>query len=99
MLRLYWREHDSVVVEIVEIILNRRVSMLWPINDVRPPTRVDIDLIPHKGGTQLTVEDSGYGDEAHDPALIHSISRGWGAYLICLKARVELGVDLRDAEL
>ena len=84
-----WADGRSETVDVEEVETNRRVVLRW-----RGGTKVTIGLAAlEPNRTRVTIaEEGGNGDRAS--AFEHGA--GWEHMLLCLKARMAFGIDLRD---
>jgi uncharacterized protein YndB with AHSA1/START domain len=66
--------------------------------DPLPETMVVVSCEPAASSTQLEVEHYGFGVGADWDMLYVGCARAWASYLKNLRAVLELGVDLREAD-
>jgi uncharacterized protein YndB with AHSA1/START domain len=78
-----------------EIAPGERVSYPWHAGIGE--TRVDVDVRPTGGGTELTLRHSGWGSgsEAEEAVALHE--QGWSFFLDNLVGYLERGEDMRPA--
>jgi len=81
-----WRDGQSETVDVESVETNRSVVFTW--SDSR--TRVTISLT---GATKVTITEEGWKDGELESAFEHCA--GWQHMLLCLKARMAFGIDLR----
>lgn len=92
-----WRWGDvgaEAPVKVLDVSTNQRVSFTW--GPDTQASRVDIELVPESAdatAVQVT-EGSWPGDDAGIQRLSGQVF-GWAHFLLCLKAYLEFGIDLR----
>ena len=89
-------ETEAVAVETVE--RNRRVVFTWKAYRVEARTRVTITFEPAEpDGTTVRIEETGWEEsESGAAASAFEHCAGWQHMLLCLKARMAFGIDLRN---
>ncbi len=81
-------------VRIHEVEPARRFSFTWTSPDA--PTRVEITLEPEGDlATAVRVSDGPYESDAEGIERFRGQVQGWTHFLLCLKAWIEYGIDLR----
>ena len=94
--RWSWAGGESETVDVGTVERNRRVEFTWKAFRREEHTRVTIAFEPAlDGSTTVTISESGWHD---DPAAVVSAFEhcaGWQHMLLCLKARMAFGIDLR----
>lgn len=81
-----WPDGRSETVDVEEVETNRRVVFRW-----KARTKVTIALEAlEPNRTKVTIEEEGESASAFEDGA------GWERMLLCLKARMAFGIDLRD---
>jgi uncharacterized protein YndB with AHSA1/START domain len=92
-----WRWEDvgaEAEVQVHEVESPRLFSFSWGGPDA--PTRVDIVLEPEgEAATAVRVSDGPYESDAEGIEQFRGQVQGWTHFLLCLKAYMEFGIDLR----
>ena len=96
--RWTWPDGQSETVHVERVERNRSIEFTWPAFQVKTITRVTMRFESPAGDrTKVRIAESGWED---DPAGAGARSAfehcaGWQHMLLCLKARLRFGVDLR----
>jgi uncharacterized protein YndB with AHSA1/START domain len=91
-----WAGGESSDVEVEAVERNRRVVLKWKAFRVETLTRVTIAFeTAEKDRTKVTIEEAGWEDDAAGQASAFEHCAGWQHMLLCLKARMAFGIDLR----
>ncbi len=92
-----WRFGDiEVDVAVEEVIRNRRVVCNWPAsNDVGYRTRFTFEFEALKGGTGISVSESGWRPDREGIDSAFDQCSGWTHFFASLKARLEYDVDMK----
>ena len=88
-----WPDGQSETVDVESVETNRSVVFTWKAFKVDTRTRVSIALSPEENGTRVTITEEGWKDGELASAFEHCA--GWQHMLLCLKARMAFGIDLR----
>jgi uncharacterized protein YndB with AHSA1/START domain len=89
-----WEGGESETVDVEEVETNRRVVFRWKAFQVQTRTRVTIALEAlEPNRTLVTIEEDGWNEGELASAFEHCA--GWEHMLLCLKARMAFGIDLR----
>jgi uncharacterized protein YndB with AHSA1/START domain len=95
--RWAWRggQHETVTVDAVD--RPRAIALRWQAFERPETTRVAFAFEPtDDGGTRVTVHEAGWAEgDAAALASAFEHCAGWQHMLLCLKARMTFGVDLR----
>lgn len=90
------REQVSDDTHCVELVPNERVVLAWKAYKIDYQTRFTLSVQDAgEGRTKVTVEETGWrrDEPGIDSAIEHSA--GWMHMLLCMKAYLEHGIDLR----
>jgi len=90
-----WPGGRTEAIDVEEVETNRRIVFQWKAFQVETRTRVTIlleALEPNR--TKVTIEEKGWKEGELAAAFEHGA--GWERMLLCLKARMAFGIDLRD---
>ena len=86
-------EFDVVVRNVVK---DRRIAFEWPMHHQGYPTTVEIAFEPvGLRQTLVKISESGWPDEARGHELAYGNCGSWMRMMMCLKAYLEYGIDLR----
>ena len=85
-----WPDGQSETVDVESVETNRSVVFTWKAFESDSRTRVTIAL---SGDTEVTITEEGWKDGELASAFEHCA--GWQHMLLCLKARMAFGIDLR----
>jgi uncharacterized protein YndB with AHSA1/START domain len=89
-----WASGESADVDVETVERNRRVVLRWKAFRVETITRVAIAFERTSDErTLVTIEESGWDASETVSAFEHCA--GWQHMLLCLKARMAFGIDLR----
>ncbi len=88
-----WPDGQSETVDVESVETNRSVVFTWKAFKVDTRTRVSIALSSEENGTRVTITEEGWKDGEFESAFEHCA--GWEHMLLCLKARMAFGIDLR----
>lgn len=89
-----WPEGQEATVHVEEVETNRRVVFTWKAFQSSSRTRVTIALeAVEPNRTRVTIDEDGWADGETVSAFEHCA--GWEHMLLCLKARMAFGIDLR----
>ena len=89
-----WPSGQSETVDVEEVETNKRVVFRWKAFQVQTRTSVTIALEAlEPGRTEVTIEEEGWNEGEAASAFEHCA--GWEHMLLCLKARMAFGIDLR----
>ena len=87
-----WPDGQSETIDVESVETNRSVVFTWKAFKSDSRTRVTISLSSGEG-TKVTVTEEGWKDGELESAFEHCA--GWQHMLLCLKARMAFGIDLR----
>ena len=95
--RWSWASGESETVDVEAVERNRSVAFRWKAFHVETRTRVTIAFARVADGarTKVTVAEEGWHDDAAGQASAFEHCAGWEHMLLCLKARMAFGIDLR----
>lgn len=79
---------------VLEAVPNERFSFRW--FPTEQGTKVSFRIEPHKGGTLLSIEETGYSTTMEDLAAFTSCATGWGEAMTLLKFYLEHGVSCKE---
>lgn len=89
-----WPDGQSETVDVEEVETNKRVVFRWKAHQVQTRTKVTIRLAAlEPNQTKVTIEEEGWNEGEVASAFEHCA--GWEHMLLCLKARMAFGIDLR----
>lgn len=89
-----WPDGQTEVVHVDSVETNRSVVFTWKAFQSPTRTRVSVGLEPiEQGRTKVTITEEGWKDGETGSAFEHCA--GWQHMLLCLKARMAFGIDLR----
>jgi uncharacterized protein YndB with AHSA1/START domain len=90
-----WPGEVSGPVSIVEVAPGERIVLDWQAHNVDYSTRVSIELLPHEVGTKITISEAGWRADEAGYASAFDHCAGWQHMLLCMKAWILHGIDLR----
>jgi uncharacterized protein YndB with AHSA1/START domain len=96
--RWSWPEGPSETVHVERVERNRLIVFTWPAFQVKTITRVTVSFEAlARDRTRVTVAETGWQDDAAGAGAKSAFEHcaGWQHMLLCLKARLRFGVDLR----
>lgn len=85
-----WPDGQSETIDVESVETNRSVVFTWKAFKSDSRTRVTIFL---EGDTKVTISEEGWKEGELESAFEHCA--GWQHMLLCLKARMAFGIDLR----
>lgn len=90
-----WNEGAQATCQIAEIIPNERFAFNW---NWTIKTRIDFWLEPAEDGvgTYFHIEQGDFPEEKDFEGVFFAYMMGWTKYIMCLKAYVMAGIDMRD---
>jgi uncharacterized protein YndB with AHSA1/START domain len=94
--RWEWPDGQSETVHVETVERNRKIVLTWPAFRVKTVTRVTMTFEaqgPERA--TLTIAESGWGEGDDQLASAFEHCAGWQHMVLCLKARLKFGVDLR----
>ena len=95
--RWTWPGGESETVHVDAVERNRRVTLRWRAFKVETETRVEIAFEAEGDrATVVRVSESGWNADEAGLASSYEHCAGWQHMLMCLKARMVYGVDLRS---
>lgn len=93
--RWSWPSGETETVDVESVERNRRIAFTWKAFRVDTRTRVTIAFAsPETGRTEVVIAEEGW--DAAESASAFEHCAGWEHMLLCLKARMAFGIDLRD---
>ena len=85
-------------VEVLEVQPDRRVSFRWGAGD--HASRVEIELTPESAdATAVKVTEGSWPSDEAGIARLAGQTFGWAHFLLCLKASLEHGLNLREGSI
>jgi uncharacterized protein YndB with AHSA1/START domain len=91
----HWADVGAeMAVDVGKIEEDRLVSFSWRAS--RSKTEVEIKLEPTKEATLVTVVEDGWDKSDKGIAALAENTQGWVGFLLCLKAYLEYGINLRE---
>ncbi|UCD75203.1 MAG: SRPBCC domain-containing protein [Phycisphaerales bacterium] len=94
----HWEGYGTVDVHVHEVVENEKIVFSWE------AYKVDYDVTCtftfesiNDGATRVTVHETGWKRDEAGLASSFAQCNGWTHMLMCLKARLEHDIDLRDA--
>jgi uncharacterized protein YndB with AHSA1/START domain len=92
-----WRDTTRETVHVTEVARNRRIVFTWRAHEVQDVTTVMLTFEPEGAhAARVTIAESGWSESQAglDSAMEHCA--GWQHMLLCLRARLQYGIDLRS---
>ena len=96
--RWSWPDGQSETVHVESVERNRTIVFTWPAFQVKTITRVTMRFEAAAAErTKVAIQESGWEDDAAGAGAKSAFEHcaGWQHMLVCLKARMKFGVDLR----
>jgi uncharacterized protein YndB with AHSA1/START domain len=94
--RWTWPSGETETVDVEAVERNRKVVFTWKAFRVDTRTRVTILFAtPESGRTEVAIVEEGWDSDAAGTASAFEHCAGWEHMLLCLKARMAFGIDLR----
>jgi uncharacterized protein YndB with AHSA1/START domain len=94
-----WASGDEADVHVLELEMNEKLVCSWQGWQVEQATTWTMILEPLDGGaTRLSVHETGWRSDQRGLESSYAHCYGWTHMLLCLKAFLEHGVDLRDGQ-
>lgn len=94
--RWTWAGGETETVDVETVERNCRVLFTWKAFLVDTITRVSITVVPEGDlRTVVTIEETGWSDDDAGRTSAFEHCAGWERMLLCLKARMAFGIDLR----
>jgi uncharacterized protein YndB with AHSA1/START domain len=88
-----WSDQVKTMCTVDEIVPNERFAFRWKWTI---DTRIDIWLEPDAEGAYIHIEHGDFPDDAEFDEVFSAYQIGWTKFLMCLKAQIMHGVDIRD---
>lgn len=85
--------HDTVFVD--EVLPPSRIVFRWRAHQVQSITHVQIDLQEENGATIVRISENGWDSDEAGLASSYEHCAGWQHMVLCLKAWLVHGIDLR----
>ena len=82
-------------VTVLDMVENEKVVLSWQAFNVDYDTVVTFTFDEKEGKTKVTVRESGWESSEKEIRSIIEHSAGWMHFLLCMKAHIEHGIDLR----
>jgi uncharacterized protein YndB with AHSA1/START domain len=90
-----WGETEKETVHVHEVLPERRIRFRWPAWKVEEMTEVCLTFEPEGAGTVVTVAEQGWKADQAGLESSYEHCAGWQHMLLCLRARLIHGIDLR----
>lgn len=91
-----WTDGESEKIHVHEIVPDRKISFCWRAWKVGHKTEVTFDLVPEGAdATVVQITEQGWKPEQDGLDSSYQHCSGWQHMLLCLRARLVHGIDLR----
>ncbi len=91
-----WKGGQSETAHVDEVERNARIVLHWKADQVDYDTRVTMTFATETAGaTNVEIAETGWRNDAAGLASAFGHCSGWQHMLLCLKARMMFGIDLR----
>jgi uncharacterized protein YndB with AHSA1/START domain len=95
-----WADGDGAEVQVLELDVNEKLVCSWQGWQVEQSTTWTMIFEPLEGGaTRVVIHETGWRSDQRGLESSYAHCHGWTHMLLCLKAFLEHGIDLRSGEM